>query len=49
MTKEELIDLIQTLKLEEVKELKITYYGEKNYGVYDNRKPITLTINDKGE
>ena len=47
MSKEELIKLLETLKLEEIKMLKIVYYTEKNYGVYDNRKTMTLTINDK--
>lgn len=47
MTKEELIKLLETLKLAEIKVLKIIYYTEKNYGMYDNRKTMTLTINDK--
>ena len=49
MKKEELIKLLETLKLEEIKSLKLVYYTEKNYGVYDNRETTTLTINDKGE
>lgn len=49
MNKEELIKLLETLKLEEVKSLKIVYYAEKNYGMYDNRKATILIINEKGE
>ena len=49
MKKEELIKLLETLKLEEIKSLKVVYYAEKKYGMYDNRETTTLTINDKGE
>lgn len=49
MKKEELIKLLENLDLEEIKSLKIVYYTEKNYGMYDNRKTNTLTINDEGE
>lgn len=49
MRKEELIKLLETLELEEIKLLKIVYYTEKNYGMYDNRKTTTITINDEGE
>ena len=49
MKKEELIKLLETLNLEEIKSLKLVYYTEKNYGMYDNRETTTLTINDKGE
>lgn len=49
MSKEELIKLLETLELEEIKSLKIVYYTEKHYGVYDNRETTTLTINEKGE
>ncbi len=50
MKKEELIKLLETLDLEEIKSLKLVYYTEKKYGVmYDTRDTITLTINDKGE
>lgn len=49
MKKEELIKLLKTLKLEEIKSLKIVYYTEKHYGMYDNRETTTLTINEKGE
>lgn len=49
MSKEELIKLLETLELEEIKSLKIVYYTEKYYGMYDNRETTTLTINEKGE
>ena len=49
MKKEELIKLIETLKLEEIKSLKIVYYTEKNYSMYDNRKTTILTINEEGK
>lgn len=49
MKKEELIKLLETLKLEEIKSLKVVYYAEKKYGPYDTRDETTLTINDKGE
>lgn len=49
MKKEELIKLLETLELAEIKSLKLVYYTEKNYGIYDNREITTLTINDKGE
>ena len=49
MKKEELIELLKTLKMEEIKLLKIVYYIEKNYAMYDNRETTTLTINEKGE
>lgn len=49
MSKEELIKLLETLEWKEIKFLKIVYYTEKKYGVYDNRKTTTLTINEKGE
>lgn len=47
MTKEELIKLLETLTLAEIKMLKIIYYKEKNYGMYDNRETTTLTINER--
>lgn len=47
MNKEELIKLLETLKLEEIRSLKISYYSEKKYGYSDNRKPITLIINEE--
>ena len=47
MNKEELIKLLETLTLEEVKSLKIVYYTERNYVMYDNRKPTTLSINEE--
>ena len=47
MKKEELIKLLETLELEEIKSLKIVYYVEKHYGMYDSRKTTTLTINDE--
>lgn len=49
MKKKELIKLLETLELEEIKSLKIVYYTEKTYGMYDNRETTTLTINEKGE
>lgn len=49
MKKEELIKLLEALKLEEIKSLKIVYYTEKNYGMYNNRETTILSINDKGE
>ena len=49
MNKEELIKLLETLELEEIKSLKIVYYTEKHDGMYDNRETTTLTINEKGE
>ena len=33
MKKEELIKLLETLELEEIKSLKIVYYIEKHYGI----------------
>lgn len=49
MKKEDLIKLLEALELEEIKSLKIVYYTEKNYGMYDNRETTTLTINERGE
>jgi len=49
MSKEELMNLLVTLKIEEIKSIKIVYYTEKNYVMYDNRETTTLTINEKGE
>ena len=49
MKKEELIKLLETLELAEIKSLKLVYYTEKNYMMYDSRKTNTLTINDEGE
>ena len=49
MKKEELIKLLETLELEEIKSLKLVYYTERNYGMCDTRQTNTLTINDKGE
>lgn len=49
MKKEELIKLIETLEIEEIKSLKIVYYTERKFGGYDNRDTTTITINDKGE
>ena len=46
MNKEELIKLIETLNIEEIKSLEIVYYTEKYYGMYDNRKEVTLIINE---
>ena len=47
MTKEEVIKLLEALPLEEIKSLKIVYYTEKHYGMYDNRETNTLTINEE--
>lgn len=47
MKKEELIELLKTLKIEEIKSLKIEYYSENYCGPYDDRKIKTITINDK--
>ena len=49
MKKEDLIKLIETLEIEEVKSLKLVYYKEIKFGNYDNRDTTTITINDKGE
>ena len=49
MKKEELIKLLETLEFEEIKSLKIVYYTEKHYGMYDNREETILTINEKGD
>jgi hypothetical protein len=49
MSKEELLNLIETLKLTEIKSITIEYYTENNYGPYDNRTTTVLTINGKGE
>lgn len=49
MKKEELIKLLETLELEEIKSLKIVYYTEKHYGMYDSRKTTIITINDEGD
>lgn len=46
MNKEEIIELIKNLNIEEIKSLVIMYYREKNYG-YDTRDIYTLEI--KGE
>ena len=45
MKKEELIKLLETLNIEEIKALEIEYYTERKYGCYDNRQPTTLKIN----
>ena len=47
MTKEELIKLIETLEISEVKSLKLIYYKEKNYSIYDDRNLTIITIDDK--
>lgn len=44
MTKEELIKLLETLNIEEIKTLEIEYYTEKSYG-YNNRETTTIKIN----
>lgn len=49
MKKEDLIKLIETLEIEEVKSLKLIYYKERYIGTYDNRDTTILTINEKGE
>ena len=49
MKKEELIKLLETLNIEEIKSLKIVYYIEKPYGMYYTTETTTLTINEKGE
>lgn len=49
MKKEELIKLLETLNIEEIKSLKIVYYIEKRYGMYYYIETTTLTINEKGE
>ena len=43
MKKEELIKLLETLNIEEIKTLEIEYYIERDYGGY--RVPMTLKIN----
>ena len=48
MKKEDLIKLIETLEIEEVKSFELVYYDEINYGPYDNRDTNTIMIN-KGE
>ena len=49
MKKEEIIKMLETLELDEIKSLKIVYYKEKHYGMYDNREETILTINEKGD
>lgn len=48
MNKEEIIELLKTLEIEEIKSLKLVYYTEKYYGFCsDNRTEKTLTIEEK--
>ena len=49
MKKEELIKLLETLEFVEIKSLKLEYYTEKYFGMYDNREATTLIINEKGD
>lgn len=44
MNKEELIKLIESLKMEDIVIVEITYYDEKSYGTYQNRKKKTITF-----
>ena len=43
------VSKLVSVKLEEIKSLKLVYYTERNYGMFDTRQTTTLTINDKGE
>ena len=50
MTKEELIKLLETLEIKEVKLLEIEFYKEKNYGMgIDNREITKITINKENK
>lgn len=48
MKKEEIIKLLETLHIEEVKTLEIEYYTEKCYG-FDNRKTTSIKINKENK
>lgn len=47
ITKEELLKIIETMEMEEIVEVQIIYYKEKNYTMYDKRTKQTLEL--KGE
>ena len=50
MNKEELINLLETLDIKELKSLEIEFYKEKNYGMgIDNREITKLTINKENK
>ena len=47
MKQEELIRLLETLKIEEIETLKLIYYDEKGNS-FLNREPIILIIDTSG-
>lgn len=50
MNKEELIKLLETLEIKEIKSLEIEFYKEKNYGIgYERREITKLTINKENK
>ena len=49
MTKEELIKLIESMSIEEIKKIVIIYFKEKNYNMYDNRKQYKISVGENNE
>ena len=50
MTKEELLKLLETLEIKEIKSIEIEFYKEKYYGIgYDNRELTKISINKENK
>lgn len=50
MNKEELIKLIESLSMEEIKKIVIIYFKEKSYGMYySNRKEYKISVGEDNE
>lgn len=49
MKKEELIKLIESLSIEEIKKIVIIYFKEKSYGMYSNRKEYKISVGEDNE
>lgn len=49
MTKEELIKLIESMPIEEIKKIVIIYFKTKNYAMYDSRKEYKISVGEDNE
>lgn len=49
MNKEEIIKIIESLSIEEIKNIVIIYYKEKTYGMYQNRKEYKISVGEDND
>lgn len=49
MSKEEIIKLIESLTIEEIKKVVIIYFKKKSYVMYDDRKEYKISVGEDNE